>query len=133
MPQGSAVTKVEDLDFGALAVSYAAKFVKRRSVSVWVFGLLLAAFAKGFTVDDTTREAYSMTLSHAEEVDRQELGKALGALRKAEERYYNAKGWFWSCDARCQNFKDKAEMAQAEVTRVQRKRDAIMTEARREV
>lgn len=127
--------KVEDLDIGALVVSTATNVVKNRpvSVSLWVVGLLLAAFANGFSVDETTRESYSMTLQHAEEVDRLELGKALAAERKAEDRYYNAKGWFWSCDARCQKAKDKHEMARAEVARVQGKRNQIMTEARREV
>ena len=35
------------------------------------------AFATGFSVDDATRENYSVTLSHAQEVDRSELAKAL--------------------------------------------------------
>lgn len=130
-----ALQKVEDINIGEIVVSTATNVVKKRpvTVSLWVLGLLLAAFANGFSVDDTTRASYSMTLEHAEEVDRQELGKALGNLRKAEERHYNAKGWFWSCDERCQKAKDKMEMAQANVARVQKKRDSILNEARREV
>lgn len=130
-----ALQKVEDIKIGEIVVSTATNVVKKRpvTVSLWVLGLLLAAFANGFSVDDTTRASYSMTLEHAEEVDRQELGKALGNLRKAEERHYNAKGWFWSCDERCQKAKDKMEMAQANVARVQKKRDSILNEARREV
>mmetsp|Transcript_20733 Transcript_20733/g.44230 ORF Transcript_20733/g.44230 Transcript_20733/m.44230 type:complete len:305 (+) Transcript_20733:83-997(+) len=126
---------VENLDIGGLVVKTVTGVAKRRpvSVSLWALGLLLAAFANGFSVDDTTREAYSMTLSHAEEVDRQELGRALDALNRAEGKYYNAKGWFWSCDSRCQKALDKVNMAKAEVNRVQAKRDNIMSEARREV
>jgi hypothetical protein len=134
-PKSSAVQKVEDLDIGGLVVSTATNVVKNRpvSVSMWVVGLLLAAFANGFSVDETTREAYSMTLHHAEEVDRTELSKALNAQRNAEDRYHNLKGWFWSCDSKCQKAKDKFEMASAEVRRVEGKRNQIMKEARKEV
>lgn len=133
--RGTSLKKVEDIDIGALVVRTATDAVKRRpvSVSLWLFGLLLAAFAKGFAVDETTREAYSMTLEHAEEVDRNELTKAMQTLNRAEAKYNNAKGWFWSCDEKCQKFYDKAQMARQEVNRVQQKRDKIMTEAKREV
>mmetsp|Transcript_42792 Transcript_42792/g.122042 ORF Transcript_42792/g.122042 Transcript_42792/m.122042 type:complete len:299 (-) Transcript_42792:214-1110(-) len=133
--KASAVQKVEDLDIGALVIRTATSVVKRRpiSVSVWVLGLLLAAFANGFSVDDITKESYSMTLRHAEEVDREELAKALRGLEKADERYRRKQGWFWSCDDACQKAKDKVDMARAEVNRVKDKRDKIMTEARREV
>mmetsp|Transcript_113515 Transcript_113515/g.353853 ORF Transcript_113515/g.353853 Transcript_113515/m.353853 type:complete len:298 (-) Transcript_113515:81-974(-) len=132
---GEAVQKVNDLDVGKLAVSAATSVVKKYpvSVSVWVVGLLLAAFAGGFSVDDATQESYSMTLRHAEEVDRAELNTALRNLHRAEDAYTNAKGWFWSCDAKCQKAHDKANMARAEVNRVQDKRDKIMREARKEV
>jgi hypothetical protein len=130
-----AVQKLDDLDIGALAVRTATSVVKNRpaTVSLWVFGLLLAAFAKGFTVSDAVQEQYEITLQHAQEVDRKELGKALREMGAAERRYDNARGWFWSCDARCQQAKDKYDMARADVDRVTAKRDKIMTEARQEV
>lgn len=132
---GAAVQKIDDLDIGAVVLRTATNVVKQRpiSVSIWALGLLLAAFANGFQVDDIARESYSMTLSHAEEVDRKDLSKALRELQLAEDRYYAAKGWFWSCDSKCQKAYDKANMARAEVSRVQRMRDEIMTNARREV
>eukprot|EP00440_Ansanella_granifera_P022867 gb/GFBE01024833.1/.p1 GENE.gb/GFBE01024833.1/~~gb/GFBE01024833.1/.p1 ORF type:complete len:303 (+),score=60.39 gb/GFBE01024833.1/:1-909(+) len=133
-----AVQKVDDIDLGAIAVSAgssAVGFAKRRPVgtSLWVVGLLLAAFAKGFAVDDTAREQYSVTLEHAQEVDHKELSQAIRAMQRAEDRYYNAKGWFWSCDERCQRAQDQYNMARADVDRVQAKRDSIMREARKEV
>lgn len=130
-----ALKKVDELDVGAIVVSTVKNVVKNRpiSVSLWVLGLLIAAFANGFAVDDLTRESYSMTLQMAEEVDRKELGMALRNFQEADSRYYNAKGWFWSCDNRCQKAKDRADMAQAEVNRVQKKRDGIMSDARKEV
>jgi len=128
--------KVNELpDVGALVVSGVTNVIKNRpiSVSLWVLGLLLAAFANGFAVDDITRESYAMTLQMAEEVDRKELGTALRNFNEADQKYYNAKGWFWQCDNRCQKAKDRADMAQAEVNRVQKKRDGIMSDARKEV
>jgi len=110
-------------------------FVKQRpvGVSMWVVGLLLAAFANGFQVDDVTRESYQITLKMAEDVDRNELDKAMRHLKDAEDRHYKLKGWFWSCDDRCAKAKDKADMARSDMMRVQKKRDQIMTDARREV
>lgn len=133
--QKDGIKTFEDLDIGALAVRTVTSVVKRRpvTVSLWVLGLLMAAFAKGFAVDDATQENYILTLSQAEEVDKQELGKALSHLSQAQDRYYNAKGWFWSCDDRCQKAHDKVQMAEQNVQRIQKKRDEIMTEARREV
>lgn len=134
--EGSGSLKAwEDLDIGQLAVRTVTTVLKRRpvTVSLWVLGLLLAAFAKGFTVDDTTREAYMFTLQHAEEVDIKELNKVARELQKADAIYYNAKGWFWSCDAKCKQAWDKVSMARAEVSRVQLKRERILTDAKREV
>lgn len=129
------VQKLDDLDVGKIALRAATSVVKRRpvTVSLWALGLLLAAFANGFAVDGVTQESYSMALSHAEEVDRRELSKALRALHKKEDKYHNAKGWFWSCDDRCQKALDEVNMARAEVDRVQRKKEQIMRDARKEV
>eukprot|EP00444_Apocalathium_aciculiferum_P009521 CAMPEP_0183387120 /NCGR_PEP_ID=MMETSP0370-20130417/2919_1 /TAXON_ID=268820 /ORGANISM="Peridinium aciculiferum, Strain PAER-2" /LENGTH=319 /DNA_ID=CAMNT_0025565611 /DNA_START=92 /DNA_END=1049 /DNA_ORIENTATION=+ len=129
------VQKFAELDVGALVVSTATGFVKKRpvTVSVWVLGLLLAAFANGFAVSELQEESYSIALGNAQEVDQKELSKALANLRRAEDKHYSVKGWFWSCDDRCMAAKDKVAMAQSEVARVQEKRDMFLREARREV
>lgn len=136
--RNDAVQKVDDIDLGVIAKSAGEAVLngaKKRpvSVSLWVLGLLLAAFANGFSVDDTAKESYHVTLSHAQEVENKELADAYRAMHQAESRYYNAKGWFWSCDDRCQKAYDKYNMAKADMARVQHKRDAILKEARQEV
>merc|ERR1711870_50828 len=73
-----------------------------------------------------------MTLEHAAEVDKGELNKAMRDFNRAEDKYYNAKGWF-SCDDKCKKAEDKMKMARADLNRVQQKRDKIMTDAGREV
>jgi len=133
-----AVQKVDDIDLGAIAQSAgsaAVHVVKNRpvTVSLWVVGLLLAAFANGFSVDEATQESYTATLQHAQEVSGTELNKAYRNMKAAEDRYYNLKGWFWSCDDRCMKAYDKYTMAKADVDRVMAKRERIITDARREV
>lgn len=130
----SALKKLDELDVGALVVSTAVNVVKKRpvGVSIWVLGLLMAAFAKGFAVDDATLEQYTETMKHAEAVTQKELARALGAQQEAQQRYDNVAGWF-SCDTKCQKAKDKLDMAKAEVGRIDGKRQKILTDARREV
>jgi len=136
--QVAAGKELNDIDLGKLALSAGQGLLdgaKKRpvKVSLWVLGLLLAAFATGFSVDETTKEQYAVTLQHAEEVDAKELSKAIRSMQHAEDKYYNLKGWFWSCDDRCMKAYDKYNMARQDMERVRTKRDQIMQEARREV
>mmetsp|Transcript_73947 Transcript_73947/g.154121 ORF Transcript_73947/g.154121 Transcript_73947/m.154121 type:complete len:293 (+) Transcript_73947:87-965(+) len=126
--------KLHEIKLSEIVVSGTTNFVKNRpvTVSVWVLGLALAAFANGFAVSDLQEEAYSIAKQQAQEVESGEYASALRNFRRAEDAYYNAKGWF-SCDAKCQRAKDKMAFAQQEVDRVAAKRDSFMTEARREV
>lgn len=130
----SDLKKVDDIDIGAIVVSTVTSVVKNRpvTVSLWALGLLIAAFANGFPVDEATQESYSITMQHAMDVDAKQLNKAMAELQRADDKYYNAKGWF-SCDDRCQKAKDKADMARADVQRIQAKKAQIMKEARKEV
>lgn len=127
--------KDDDFDLGAIVVSGAKHVVTKNpvKVSVWVLGLLLAAFATGFTVDKVTAESYELTLKHADDVTRSELLESYSNLQKAEQRHYQLKGWFWSCDGKCQKALDKVNMARDEVDRIEKKRQQLITEARQEV
>lgn len=132
---GLSLKEWAQLDLGALAVMGAKKFVQQRPVltSVWVFGLLLALLASGFPVDDATKEAYSVMRQHADSLDSVELNRALGELRQEETKYSAASGWLGSCDENCTRAYDRVQMAKAEVTRWQRRRDDALSEARHEV
>jgi len=138
MAARSDLQRIDDISFGTIvegASSAALSTAKRRpvSVSLWALGLLLAAFARGFAVDEVTEETYALGLHQAQEVHDKELRAALRTMQKAEDHYYNSKGWFWSCDAKCQRAYDKYSMARADADRVQQKVDRIMKDARREV
>jgi len=135
MADTTSVQKKDDIDIGAIVASTATSVVKNNpiKVSAWVVGLILAAFATGFAVDETTRASYELTIQQAGEVHSKELAKAQQNLKKSEDRHYATKGWFWACDNNCQKALDKVNMAKAEVGRFQKLRDDIITEARREV
>lgn len=126
--------KVDEIDIGAVVVSTVTSVVKNRpvSVSLWALGLLLAAFATGFSVDEATAESHSLNLQHAQEIGAVELNKALRAHQKADDKYRSVKGWF-SCDDKCMREYDKVGMAKSEVDRIMAKRERVITEARREV
>jgi hypothetical protein len=130
----AALKKLDDLDLGGIVVSGAKAIVKNRpiSVSLWVIGLLVAAFANGFAVDKATEEMYIDTMQHADEVNRAELSKAEKHFGRASNEYYNSKGWF-SCDQRCSRAKDKMDMAQLELNEVTAKVNKIKNDARSQV
>lgn len=130
----AALKKLEELDLGSIVVSTATSVVKNRpvSVSIWALGLLLAAFAGGFSVDDLTLEQYQASMQHADEVTSKDLHRAYKAQQKAQQQYDNVAGWF-SCDTPCQRAKDRLGMAKEETNRVEALRQRILTDARREV
>lgn len=124
------------VNVGALAISTAISVAQQRPVlvSVWAFGLLLAAFAGGLPVDEAAKEGYSVMLQHAEVIDSREFQQhALVELESAEKAYYQARGWFGACDADCGKARDRLHMAEEHAGQVQRRRDEALSEARHEV
>jgi len=134
MTGSNAVKKAEDIDLGQLVVSSVTSFVKRRpvTISTWIFGLLVAALGTGFTVSDDKVENYGIILQQAKDFESKEFSKALRELQDRERRYYNLKGWF-SCDDKCTKAYDRYIMAKSEHDRVLKRRNNILTEARKEV
>mmetsp|Transcript_93257 Transcript_93257/g.179204 ORF Transcript_93257/g.179204 Transcript_93257/m.179204 type:complete len:308 (+) Transcript_93257:48-971(+) len=103
-------------------------------VSLWAFGMLLVAFAGGLPVSQEAQESYSVMFQQAEVIEVRELGQqALAELEKAEAAYYTKKGWFGACDSACLKAQDRWQMARAEVERVQKHRDQVLSEARQAV
>lgn len=101
-------------------IQIATSVVKNRpvTVSLWVIGLVVAALGNGFAVTVSQMELYQEAMSHAHHVTDRELGQARRLFREADQRYYNAKGWFWSCDANCTRLLAKRDMAQAQLFEV---------------
>merc|ERR1712118_56328 len=122
-------------DVGTLVASAGVRFAKRRPVLVssYVVGMMAALFFGGFAVDQLTANEYHETMERARHVTGKELQEAEQTFRKADDAYYNAKGWFWSCDYNCQQKKAKRDIAEQRVMMVKQKRDDIVSEARQKV
>jgi hypothetical protein len=130
-----AVPEADMPDVGAIVASAGIKFVKRHKVltSTYVIGMIAALGFGGFAVDQLTAQEYQDTMEHADHVTGGELREAVQKFQQADGAYYNAKGWFWSCDSNCQQKKSKRDVAEERVKMVQQKRDAIVSEARQKV
>jgi hypothetical protein len=122
-------------DVGAIVASAGIGFAKRHKVltSAYVIGVIAALGFGGFAVDQMTANEYSETMEKAAHVTGQELQKAQQQFKRADDEYYNAKGWFWQCDYTCQQKKAKRDVAEERVKMVIQKRDAIVSEARQKV
>ena len=77
----------------------------------WALGLVLVAFATGFKVTEQQHQAYDAGMQAADMSA--PIGAVAERLRDAEARRYQASGFF-SCDTRCQYWKDKAAVARRE-------------------
>jgi len=125
----------EEPDVGAIVVSAGVRFVKRHKVlaSGYVVGMIAAITFGGFAVDQATAESYDETMAHASHVTSEELAKAEANLARADHAYYNSKGWFFSCDANCNQKYEARNRASERVQMVKKKRDDIISEARQQV
>mmetsp|Transcript_47218 Transcript_47218/g.86686 ORF Transcript_47218/g.86686 Transcript_47218/m.86686 type:complete len:297 (-) Transcript_47218:79-969(-) len=126
---------VQDFDVGAIVIKHSTAFVKRRpiTVSLWIFGLLLAAFANGFTVSDGAMANYNDVMRDVADVEMKQVHKVRVKMQEREREYRNAKGWFWTCDAKCKQAYDRYQIATEEHSLALQKRDALLKEARQEV
>jgi len=97
----------------------------------WALGLVLVAFGTGFAV---TPEAAARYERGMQAVDLSEpIGRAAHRLSRAQRAHYDASGWFWSCDSRCQHHKAEADRAQAEFDGLKRQEAAGMSEVKKTV
>eukprot|EP00403_Amphidinium_massartii_P024238 CAMPEP_0178389186 /NCGR_PEP_ID=MMETSP0689_2-20121128/9982_1 /TAXON_ID=160604 /ORGANISM="Amphidinium massartii, Strain CS-259" /LENGTH=266 /DNA_ID=CAMNT_0020009619 /DNA_START=203 /DNA_END=1000 /DNA_ORIENTATION=- len=74
-----------------------------------------------------------MAMNDYHDVDQKQVQKYVQKMHEREREYRNLKGWFWSCDANCQRAYDRYQIAQSELADAERKRDALLKEARQEV
>jgi len=119
-------------NIGAEIVSAATHMVKNRPVLVsgWFIGLLVAALGTGFSVTETQLAEYQDAMHAASKTTDRDLVQAKTALREADQRYYNAKGWFWQCDANCQRLYTQQQLAAGRVAELEERRGNLIREAR---
>ena len=74
--------------------------------SLYLIGLLLCFFFSGYPVSD---EAYKRYDEVHRTIDYTGLYEAEDAMLTAKFEYERKRGWFWSCDQNCQQYKTKFE------------------------
>lgn len=122
-------------EIGSEIVAAGKYVIKKRpvAVSLWVVGLLLGAFASGFSVSQDAVDFYAEKLEEVNHVTDREWMQATRMSKDAYARYRSVKGWFWSCDAECTRAYQKYEMAASRLAQVEGKRESLVREAREKV
>ena len=136
MPNQQQLATMEPGEAAATAVGVLAKATLATAknhpkiTGSWALGLVLVIFATGFKVSADVARSYEADM---QAVDLSEpIAKAANKLRGAQQRQYEASGFF-SCDARCQHYKQAAAAAQAELDGLQRTEAAGLSDAKRGV
>lgn len=77
------------------------RIVKRNPIktSFYLVGVLICLFFSGFKVNETQRQEYAREIA---KFDHSELNNVEWELDKSYNLYYRSKGWFFLCDAACQ-------------------------------
>jgi len=97
----------------------------------WIFGLVLTMFASGFRVTPEQAQKYEASMERAEMSEPIRL--AAHRHRRLEQKHYDSKGWFWSCDAACQRNKRMADMALRELHDLQRQEALLISDVKAQV
>lgn len=127
----SAVGTDKVIEFGKKRVS---TFLQKHYVvsSLYLVGLIMAAFGNGYTVDPKSASVYHERMTHAGEVTSADMLHLSRELRQAQDLYYQHKGWF-TCDLECIKYRDHMNLLQQELGIVKLQRDNLMLQARSDV
>lgn len=100
-------------DASTVMIKLGVDVVKRNPLKVgaYVVGLLICLAFSGFAITDTQRANY---YHHLDSINHAPLYDVEERLVSASINYRNTKGWFWSCDARCQEYKAQMDTYQAQ-------------------
>lgn len=98
------VRKIEEL--GGTLVNFGVKVVKRNpgKFSLYAIGLCLCLFFSGHPVNE---DAYRVYDQIHRQIDYSGLYDAEDSMLSARYDYERRKGWFWSCNDECQEYKKK--------------------------
>ena len=100
-------------DVSTAMIKIGVNVVKRNPIKVgaYVVGLLICVAFSGFAITDTQRANY---YQHLDSINHVPLYEVEEKLVSASIGYRATKGWFWSCDATCQEYKAQMDSYQRE-------------------
>ena len=104
-------------EVGTFLAKAGINFAKRNwyIVLAWVVGLLIVAFADGFDAEPKALEEYFSLMERANDYETKHLADLEMKVYQADQRYYNSKGWFWTCNERCTANYNKLQQLKAKL------------------
>lgn len=128
------VTVIESDKILSAAANGIKRFAKRHYIisSMYVFGLIVALLGSGYSVDSRAAAAYETKMNHAHHVTSHELIQTFEQLKRAENLYYQHKGWF-SCDDVCSKYYERVQMVKDQLSVIKGKRDSLQLDAKQSV
>ena len=95
----------------------------------YVLGILLALFAGGFQVDQSSAALFEHNLSSINAQTNRELTFTLDKLLKAERLYNEHKGWF-SCDPECMKYYEQVGDLKKRLAELKENRNTLAKQAK---
>ena len=113
-------------------VNVGARFVKRNPVpsAAYAIGLLLCIFFTGFSMSELQKKQFYDDVSV---VDYVELDKAHEAAMIWNHRYYQSKGFFFTCNEACQQNKREYEYADRVYQTLKEEEEQIVSNAKSKI
>ena len=100
---------------------------------LYVCGVLLCLFFKGFIAPEAVEKAYQMEQNEVNEAYFDELAMKHDSWKDMQVTYHNSKGWFFSCNEQCQIFKSAEMRLRGDYEAVKDEYDAKMRGVRAQV
>jgi hypothetical protein len=94
--------------------------------TMWLLGLIVLQLATGTEVAPEQLAVYDSIM---DKVDMDNVEKASHKVMRAQESYYQSKGWF-SCDTVCQDDKKRLDVAMAELAAIEKVNAETVREAK---
>eukprot|EP00301_Raphidiophrys_heterophryoidea_P007816 c12978_g1_i1.p1 GENE.c12978_g1_i1~~c12978_g1_i1.p1 ORF type:complete len:291 (+),score=74.85 c12978_g1_i1:129-1001(+) len=117
-------------DASTVLITLGKEFVVRnpRISIAYVIGILVCLLANGFTPSPAAVEQMESKMGELGDLGHQ-IRIAQETVWQAEERYYNSKGWFFSCNQLCQQNKKDYEIKLAKLQTFQHQYNRGVAEA----
>lgn len=113
-PQQVVRLTADDIDgMSGILINTGVKVVKNNPIktSFYLLGLVLCLLFNGISVSEQTVAKYELGVRKMN-ADFDATERAKLAMYKADAAYRNSRGWFWTCDTRCQPYYQKFQQEQ---------------------
>jgi len=99
------IANAREIDrMSTVLIDFGYNFVKRNPIPtvLYFIGILICLIFNGFATSDLQRSQYIEAL---QKIDHNTIDNANYEFYNAEQNYFRSRGWFFTCDTRCQELK----------------------------